>query len=96
MANIKSAKKRAKQNVFKKNLNLARKSAIKTAEKKVLKAIEEGGKDIKEVFKDAEAKIARAKNKRVLHPKTAARKISRLAKKVATVNKKQAKQTKKA
>ena len=94
MANIKSAKKRAKQNVYKKQINLARKTSIKTAEKKVLKAIEEGNKDVTAIFKDAEAKIARAKNKRVLHPNTAARKISRLAKKIAAMRKKESKKTK--
>ena len=84
MPNIKSAKKRLKQNPKRHQRNLDRKSAIKTALKKVLAAVE--GKNIeqaKELLKDAQTKVARAKGKGVLHANTAARKISRLAKKVA-------------
>ncbi len=84
MANIKSAKKQAKKNIAQRKKNLARKTSLKTASKKVLTAIERGDKieKIQELFKDAEAKLARAKGKNVLHPKTASRKISRLAKRV--------------
>jgi len=88
MANIKSAKKRAKQNIEHRNRNAARKTSIKTAIKKVLTALESG--DIaasKELFKDAEAKLARAKSKDVIHANTAARKTSRLAKKIAAAQK---------
>lgn len=91
MANIKSAKKRALTNEFRHECNMARRSDIKTAVKKVLAAIE--SKDIdsaKDLLKRAEAKIARAKGKGVLKQNTASRKISRLAKKVATLTKKQA------
>jgi len=84
MANIKSAKKRARQTEGKRVKNLNRKSAIKTAVKKVLEAIEK--KEPKEttlqLLKDAEAQMARAKCKRVIHKRCASRKISRLAKKV--------------
>lgn len=85
MANIKSAQKRARQNVKRRQKNLARKTAIKTAVKKVLASLEKGD-DIamtKELFKDAEARLARAKSKGVIHQNTVARKISALAKKVA-------------
>lgn len=85
MANIKSAKKRARQTEVKRVKNLDRKTAIKTAVKKVLEALDNN--EPKEVtldlFKNAEAKIARAKCKRVLHKNCASRKIGRLAKKVA-------------
>lgn len=86
MANSKQAKKRAKQAIKRHLKNAHRKSAIKTAVKRVMDAIEE--KDVtraQELFKDAEAKIARAKGKRVLHANTAARKISGLAKRVAAM-----------
>ena len=89
MANIKSAKKRAKQNKVRHQVNLARKTAIKTALKKVLTALEKG-EDVavtKELLKDVESKIARAKGKGLVHPNTAARKVSRLAKKVAAASK---------
>ena len=65
--------------------NSARKTAIKTAMNKVLAAIE-ANQDIaatKELLRDAEAKLARAKNKNVLHQNTVARKISLIAKRVA-------------
>jgi small subunit ribosomal protein S20 len=86
MPNIKSAKKRVKQDAKRRIRNLDRKTAIKTAIKKVLVAIQAHDIDqAKKLLKDVEAKIARAKNKGVLHRNTAARKISRLAKKVSKV-----------
>ena len=84
MANLKSAKKQAKRSEVKRKRNLARKTAIKTAVKKVLTAISSGA-DVKEtraLLKDAEAKLARAKSKRVMHSNAASRKISRLAKRI--------------
>jgi len=87
MPNIKSAKKRVLQTAKRQHKNQARKSAIKTSVKKVLLAIENNDiETVKQLFVEAESKIAAAKNKGVLHRNTAARKISRLAKKVATVN----------
>lgn len=85
MANLKSSKKRAKQMAGRYHKNSARKTAIKTAMSKVLTALE-SGQDIaatKELLRDAEAKLARAKNKHVLHANTVARKISMIAKRVA-------------
>jgi small subunit ribosomal protein S20 len=81
---IKSAKKRAKQSEKRRLVNTARKSAIKTAVKRVVEAIElnEVAK-ARELLKDAEAKLARAKNKGTFHANTVARKIGRLAKRVA-------------
>lgn len=85
MANIKSAKKQAKQSLVRRQRNLARKSAIKTVVKKVLLALEEGADaaTARALMQEAEARLARAGSKRVLHKNTAARKIGRLAKKVA-------------
>lgn len=86
MPNIKSAKKRTLQITKRQLRNQARRSALKTAIKKVISAIE--AKDVetaKTLFVAAESKIARARGKGLLHHNTAARKISRLAKKVATV-----------
>lgn len=84
MANIKSAKKRAKQSEKRHMVNLERKSSIKTVVRKLLSGIK-NGEDVALVtslFREAEAKISRAKRK-ILHPNTAARKVSRLAKKVS-------------
>lgn len=81
---IKSAKKRAKQTIKRYQINLARKSALKSAVKKVITAIEEKNAEQARTFlKEAESQIARAKGKHLLHKNTAARKISRLAKRVA-------------
>ncbi|MBU1007506.1 30S ribosomal protein S20 [Candidatus Dependentiae bacterium] len=84
MANIKSAKKRAKTNEIRRKRNVARRSDIKSATRKVLDALLD--KDVetaKACLQDAEAKIARARGKGLLKKSTASRKISRLAKKVA-------------
>jgi len=85
MANLKSAQKQARQNIKRRQKNLARKTGIKTAVKKVLTAIEQaaGAEETQKLFRDAEAKLARAKGKGVLHVNTVRRKISNLAKKVA-------------
>jgi small subunit ribosomal protein S20 len=84
MPNIKSAKKRAKQNIKKRDVNLARKTAIKTSIKKVVAALEENNiAQAQEMLKEVNAKLSRAKSKHLIHANTAARKMSRLAKKVA-------------
>ena len=87
MANLKSAKKQAKQAEKRRAVNLARKSSVKTALKKVLTALEknEDAATLKMLLKEAESKIARAQSKGLYHKNTAARKIGRLASKVAQV-----------
>ncbi len=88
MANIKSAKKRVLQTVKRQARNQARKSSLKTAVKKVIAAIEAGNiAASKTLLVEAESKIARAKGKGLLHRNTAARKISKLAQKVAAASK---------
>jgi len=84
MANIKSAKKRIRQEKRRHGVNLARKTALKTVVKKVAVAISNNDdlNLVKDLMVNAEAQIARAKNK-ILHPNSANRKISRLSKKVA-------------
>lgn len=87
MANIKSAKKQAKQSLYRRKVNIARSSDIKTAIKKVVTALELG-QDVaqaQEFMRVAESKIARAKGKGAFHANTAARKISGLAKRVAAL-----------
>ena len=87
MPNIKSSKKRVLQTAKRQLRNQARRSSLKTAIKKVVTALEindiEGSKSL---LVAAESKIARAKGKGLLHPNTAARKISKLAKKVAAAS----------
>lgn len=84
MANIKSAKKRVLQTAKRQARNQSRKSSIKTAIKKVVVAIDSADVETtKSLLVAAESKIARAKSKGLMHRNTAARKISKLAKKVA-------------
>jgi len=95
MANIKSAKKRAKQTIKRRLKNLNRATAVKSAVRKVEDALKDGEPKEKavELLKAAEAQFARAKSKNVIHRNTAARKISVLAKKVSTTYKVEKKET---
>lgn len=84
MANIKSAKKRAKTNEIRRKRNVARRSDIKSASRKVLDALAANDVEGAKTFlREAEAKIARAQGKGLFKKNTAARKVSTLAKKVA-------------
>lgn len=89
MANIVSSKKRARQAQKRHAINLARKTSVKSSVKRVLDAIKEGQDQdtLNTLFNEAQAKLARAKGKGLLHANTAARKIGRLAKKVNAVAK---------
>ncbi|MBU2054736.1 MAG: 30S ribosomal protein S20 [Proteobacteria bacterium] len=83
MATHKSAIKRSRQSGKHRERNAAVKSRIKTGMKAVLEAIE--GKDpeaAKAVLAEAVPAIAKASAKGAIHKKTAARRISRLTKKV--------------
>lgn len=86
MANIKSAKKRALTNEKRRIKNVTRRSELKTAMRRFADAVE--SKDVfaaKELLSDVNAKLARAKNKKVLKSGTVARKMSRLSKKLNKV-----------
>ncbi len=85
MANTKSAKKNALQNKARAQRNLARRTAIKTATKKVILAVEAGSpeQEIQKLLKDVAAKLYRARGKNIMHKNTAARKLSRLSQHVA-------------
>ncbi len=81
MAIHKSEIKRARQNIDRNDRNKAVKSAVKNVIKTVHRSVAEKSKD--EALKDlkhAQAIIAKASKKKVIHKKAAARKISRLAK----------------
>lgn len=83
MANIKSAKKRTKVIAKKTANNRIRKSIVKTAEKRFLEAIEAGNKELAvERFVIVEKAIDKAASKNIIHKNAAARKVSRLAKKL--------------
>lgn len=83
MATHKSAEKRMRQSEKRRMRNVSTRTSVKTRIKKVLEAVE--GKDLEkskeELYKTAKA-INKAASDGVLHKNNAARKISRLTKKV--------------
>jgi small subunit ribosomal protein S20 len=82
MPNIKSAKKRVlitkKNNVSNNNI----KSTMRTAIKKLEKAVANKEKDVKALFEDANAKIDKCLKANIIKDNTAARYKSRLSKMV--------------
>jgi small subunit ribosomal protein S20 len=79
MANIKSAKKRAKQAVRRRARNVELRSRFRTAVKKVLKATAQGDKDAAAAFfRDAVPEIDRMVTKGILKKNRAANYKSRL------------------
>jgi small subunit ribosomal protein S20 len=88
MANIASAKKQARKSIRQRATNQARKSAMKSSVKKVLDAL--AAKDIqgaRKLLKEAEARIARAASKGLIHRNSAARNVGRLATRIALAEK---------
>jgi small subunit ribosomal protein S20 len=81
MANIKSQIKRNRQNEARAARNKAAKSELKTRIKAVSTA-DGTGEESEELYRAAQKKIDMAVSKGLLHPNTAARRKSRLAKKV--------------
>lgn len=87
MPNIKSAKKRVKIIEKKTQINLAHKTALKTAVKKFETAVEEGNtENAKTLFNDASKKLDKGVAQGIIHKNTAARKKSQLAIKLAKMN----------
>jgi small subunit ribosomal protein S20 len=78
MANIKSQEKRNRQNEKRRLRNKSIVSDLKTSIRKVHEAAA-AGEPTDDLFRTAQKKIDTAAAKGVLHPKTAARKKSRLA-----------------
>lgn len=81
MANHKSAIKRARQNELRRLRNKSVKTRIKTIVKDLrLSAAEKSGEDMSAKIRTVQSAIDKASKKGVIHKRTAARKISRLAK----------------
>lgn len=81
MANIKSAKKRARQAVKRNASNSGQRSAMRTDVKKAVKAIDGGNKDTAlDAVKKAESTLAHYAGKGLIHKNKAARTTSRLVK----------------
>jgi small subunit ribosomal protein S20 len=86
LANIQSAKKRARQNVKRREHNVALRSRMRTAIKKVLKAAREGDKATAEAsFRSAVPIIDTMAGKRIITKNRAAAYKSRLNAKVRTL-----------
>lgn len=87
MANHKSAEKRIRQTAKRTIVNKARLSRIRTFVKKVEAAIAAGDRAAAtEAFRAAQPELQRGVNKGVVHRNTAARKISRLAHRIAALS----------
>ncbi len=86
MANSKSAQKRAKQTVVRRAHNMALRSRMRTAVKKVLKAIQSGDREAAEAeYRAAVPVIDGMVNKGLVHRNKAARQKSRLNARVRTL-----------
>ena len=86
MANTPQAKKRIRRNARREEINGARVSRIRTFVKQVEAALEAGDKKVAaEALKKVQPELARGVAKGVVHKNTAARKISRLTKRVAAL-----------
>ena len=78
MANIKSQKKRNRQNETRRQRNRSVNSDLKTSIRRVREAAA-AGEPTEELFQEAQKKIDTAAAQGVIHPNTASRKKSRLA-----------------
>ncbi len=88
MPHSNQAKKRLRQDKAKSEKNRSLKSSMKTYVKKVLKAVEDkDSAEAKEALRHTMKRIDKAAKKNVIHKKQASRKISRLSKKVAGLDK---------
>jgi len=85
MANIKSQIKRNRQNVVRSARNKTVRSELKTRTKKLLSAVEAGepGTDL---YVAAQKRIDMAASKGMMHPRTAARRKSRLARRLNAID----------
>ena len=80
MANSAQARKRARQAIVRRARNMSLRSTLRTAVKKVKKAIEAGDKAAAQaVFKESQSVIDSIADKKIVHKNTAARCKSRLS-----------------
>ena len=86
MANTPQAKKRIRRNANREQINHSRISRIRTFIKQVESAIASGKKaEATEALKSMQPEMARGVSRGVIHKNTAARKISRLSTRVASL-----------
>ena len=86
MANTPQAKKRARQNERRFEVNKARRSRVRTFLRKVEEAIESGNKDEASVaLREVQPELMRGVTKGIFHKNTVARKMSRLSARVKAI-----------
>jgi len=85
LANTRSAEKRNRQDLKRKEHNRTQRSRMRTAIKKVSSETDAG--KAAEEFKETSALLDRLASRRAIHPNKAARKKSQLAKKIKTLGK---------
>lgn len=78
----KSAQKRHRQSLKRRALNRSKKSTIRTFTKKAVTAFETGAEDAQTLLQQAESLIDKAAKGSTLHKNAAARKKSRLMKRI--------------
>lgn len=87
MANTKSAKKATRQIEARTEVNIARRSRVRTHVRKVEEAIAAGDKDAATAaLKAAQPELMRAATKGVMHKNTASRKVARLSNRVKAIS----------
>lgn len=88
MPHSKQAKKRLRQSVARNSRNRSLKSAMKSHVKRFLKAVEAGDVELaQKELPEAMQKLDKAAKRNVIHKNAAARKISRLSKKLNKLQK---------
>ena len=88
MANTHSAKKAIRKIERRADVNRSRRSQMRTYVRKVEEAIAAGDPGAAaEALRAAQPLVMRAGQKRIVHPKTAARKVSRLSRRVNALSK---------
>jgi small subunit ribosomal protein S20 len=86
MANTKSAKKAARQAVRRTEVNKARRTRVRGYVRKVEEAIAKGDQAAaRAALQAAQPELMRGAQKKVVHKNTAARKVSRLSKRVKSM-----------
>jgi len=87
MANTSSAKKAVRQSARRTEVNKARKSRMRTTVRNLEQAILDGNRaEAEQALKAAEPELMRSAQKGVLHKNAAARKVSRLARRIKTLD----------
>jgi len=86
MANTPQAKKRARQNERRFEINKARRSRVRTYLRKVEEAIESGDQEAaKSALREAQPELMRGVSRGIFHKNTVARKMSRLSSRVKSL-----------